>query len=125
MRDSALDISANATLARCVMASAVRSPESISQRKGMVMNRRLVRIAVSSISAAVLLGLVGTGAAQASVPAATPSLVASVSPQTDPPGYCTADEIGQVKPGPDGALYECTDSPGLLDVQLPDVTLGN
>lgn len=72
------------------------------------MNRRLFRIVVSSMSAAVMAGFVGAGAAQAGVQATAPLLTASTSfPQTDPPGYCTADEVGQVKRGPDGRMYKC------------------
>ncbi len=55
-----------------------------------------------------LLGFFGVqaGVAQADVPTPTSSAM-PVLPQTDPPGPCTADELGQTKVGPDGELYEC------------------
>lgn len=74
------------------------------------MNRRLCRIVVSSVSAAVLLGFAGVeaGTAQAGVQAVPRLLTASTSlPPTNPPGPCNPGEIGQTKPGPDGKLYKC------------------
>jgi hypothetical protein len=70
------------------------------------MNRHLYRIAAASLSAAIALGFAGTltRIAYADVPTSTPATIQSV-PQTDPPGPCTADEIGQTKLGPDGNLY--------------------
>jgi hypothetical protein len=72
------------------------------------MNRRFRRVAMTSISAAMLLGFaaVEAGAAQAAVITATSSDTVFF-PQTDPPGPCTLDEIGQKKVGRDGKLYEC------------------
>lgn len=95
-------------------------PESTHCRKGSaVMNRRLCRIVVSSMSAAMLFGFAGVeaGAAQASaqVPASSTVLVL---PQTDPPGPCTPDEVGQSKVGPDGNTYTCLpigSEPGGID----------
>lgn len=73
------------------------------------MNRRSYRI-VASVSAATIVGLVGMEAvaAPASAHLAVPRLAAfNLLPQTDPPGPCTPEEIGQTKRGPDGTLYEC------------------
>ena len=97
-------------------------PESTRRREGSaVMNRRFCRIIVS-MSVAVIAGIVAgeAGAAQASAQAGAPLRTASASfPQTDPPGYCTPDEIGQVKRGPDGKMYKCVpvgSDPGSVDI---------
>lgn len=74
------------------------------------MNRRLRRVAISSMSAAILLGFAGAEAeaAQASTQTATPHLTAfTLLLQNDPPGPCTSEEIGQSKVGPDGNTYTC------------------
>lgn len=77
------------------------------------MNRRLCRIAILSMSAAAIVGLAEPGTAQARAQAAAPLLTAfTSSPQTEPPGYCTPEEEGQVKQGPDGQWYECTEVGG-------------
>lgn len=56
------------------------------------------RIAVVSVSAATLFGLVGAGAGVAEAAALQP---------TGQPGPCTREEIGQKRIGPDGKLYVC------------------
>lgn len=74
------------------------------------MNRRLCRIVVSAMGAAVLLGFAGVeaGTAQVDAQAAPRLLAVSTSlPPTDPPGPCNTEEIGQTKAGPDGKAYQC------------------
>ena len=71
---------------------------------------KLRRIAMVTVSAATLCGLVGTGtgAAQAAVPIIPAPLTAAVIlPATVPPGPCDPEEIGQEKAGLDGKMYVC------------------
>lgn len=112
------------TSGKCATTSSLVSPESARRRKGpAVMNRRFYRIVVSSVSAAVMAGFVGAGVAQASVPAAAPLLTASTSfPQTDPPGPCRRDELGQTKRGRDGKIYKCVPR-GSVNSTMPTGTL--
>lgn len=78
------------------------------------MNARLHHIVASSMSTAILLGFAGVeaGVAHADVPA-PPSSTMLVVPQTDPPGSCTTDEIGQSKVDAEGNTFTCLpeDSP--------------
>jgi hypothetical protein len=88
--------------------------------------RNSYRIAVTSVSTAVLFGLVaasGAGTTQATVSTA-PALIASgFSELTNPPGPCDPEEIGQDRIGPDGNRYTCT--PGALVKKFNNEVDGN
>lgn len=67
------------------------------------MSHRFGHIATVATITTALLGsaAVAAAAAQASMPAPT------AFTQTEPPGPCNPDEIGQSKVGPDGQTYTC------------------
>lgn len=74
------------------------------------MNRRLCRVVVSAMGAAVLLGFAGVEAGAAQVDAQVAPLLLGAptsAPPTNPPGPCNPEEIGQTKVGPDGQVYKC------------------
>lgn len=90
---------------------------SVNARKGIIAIRRNVRrVAVASVSAAMLFGLIRAqaGAAEVSAPARAPLTTPAVLPPTpavlppmNPPGPCNPEETGQEKVGPDGENYVC------------------
>jgi hypothetical protein len=80
---------------------------SVNARKGIIASRRNVRrVAVASVSAAMLFGLIGAqaGAAEVSAPARAPLTTPAVLPPMNPPGPCNPEETGQEKIGPDGEV---------------------
>jgi hypothetical protein len=60
------------------------------------------------------------GPESATVGAANDQTTSVVTPLTDPSdGFCNSDELGDVKLGGDGHLYECSYVPGLGYYWLP------
>jgi hypothetical protein len=81
-----------------------------NQRRGSaVTRRRLGRIAVMSVSVAMLFGLaeVGAGAAQATVSTPASLTAPAFLSVSIPPGPCDPEEIGQERAGLDGKMYVC------------------
>lgn len=72
------------------------------------MSRRSRRITIIVTLTAALLGSATAQAAatlaSSGIPA--PFIIAAFT-QTEPPGPCTTEEVGQSKVGPDGEVYTC------------------